>query len=81
MSVFLKVVAGLYLLVIWLVLAVPFPPDNIVGATGARAIIILIAVTLSLPAVVIYAFGQVVSDVRQMREHLKAMRRYYEPAA
>ena len=84
MATFLKVFSGLYLSLIWLgaatVVAIPFPADHFAGGSGARALAVLIAATLSLPAVVVYAFAQVVSDVRQMRNHLRAMRKYYEPS-
>ena len=34
---------------------------------------------LSIPAAILFAFAQVVGDVRVMREHLRVMRTYYEP--
>jgi hypothetical protein len=46
----------------------------------------VIAIGLSIPAIALFAFGQVVGDVRIMRnhariqsDHLQAMRSYYEP--
>ena len=57
-----------------------------VGSAGANVITFMIAIGLSIPAVALFAFGQVVGDVRIMRnnaqlqsEHLRAMRAYYEP--
>ena len=50
-------------------------------------VVFMIAIGPSIPAVALFAFGQVVGDVRIMRnntrlqcEHLKAMREYYEPS-
>jgi hypothetical protein len=47
----------------------------------------LIVVGMSIPAFALFAFGQVVGDIRIIRkntqvqsEHLEAMRVYYEPA-
>lgn len=87
MAIFLKIVSGVYLALIWLVVFVvlrePFPP--VLGGL-APFLVVLIAVVLSIPAVVLFAFGQVVGDIRVMRhlakrqaDDLQAMRRYYEP--
>lgn len=46
---------------------------------GATFLLFLGAVLLSIPAIALYAFGQVVGDVRIMAGHLAAMRKYYEP--
>lgn len=89
MATFLKVVSGVYLVFVWLVFAMmlkaPMAAASSLG--GAEPFFaFLIAVGLSIPAVALFAFGQVVGDVRIMRnnskaqlEHLAAMRRYYEP--
>jgi hypothetical protein len=88
MAVFLKIVSGVYLLFVWVVFAgamnTPIPPS--VGAGLFPILAFFIAVGLSIPAVALFAFGQVVADVRIMRnnarmqtEHLNAMRAYYEP--
>ena len=45
----------------------------------ANMITFFICVVLSIPAVALFAFGQVVGDVRAMRQHLRVMRNYYEP--
>ena len=89
MAIFLKIVSGFYLLIIWLVFigAVRTPAPPTVGSDLLFHIIaFLIAVCLSIPAVVLFAFGQMVGELRTIRhysrlqaEHLKAMRTYYEP--
>jgi len=92
MALFLKAVSGLYLILIWLVVALVFasPVPALAGTVGsdglAKAILLLVAVGLSIPAAVLFGFAQIVGDVRTMRslaksqnDHLTAMRRYYEP--
>jgi hypothetical protein len=90
MAIFLKIVSGVYLAFVWLVffltLSVSTPLNASVGSAGANVITFMIAIGLSIPAVALFAFGQVVGDVRIMRnnsrlqsEHLSAMRAYYEP--
>jgi hypothetical protein len=89
MATFLKVVSGLYLLFVWAAFAMTLNMPAAFGATNAgseKLLAFLIAVGLSIPAVALFAFGQVVGDVRAMRnntrrqeEHLQAMRHYYEP--
>lgn len=93
MATFLKIVSGVYLAAVWLVFAITVGrPLGLYGPIGAgtagTVITFLICVGLSIPAVALFAFGQVVGDVRIMRnnareqsEHLRAMRAYYEPAA
>ncbi|KRR07682.1 hypothetical protein [Bradyrhizobium valentinum] len=91
MAIFLKIVSGVYLAFVWLVLfltlSVPTPLNASVASAGASVIVFMIAIGLSIPAVALFAFGQVVGDVRILRnnarlqsEHLKAMRAYYEPS-
>ena len=90
MAIFLKIVSGVYLAFVWLVffmtLSVPTPLNASIGSAGANVITFMIAIGLSIPAVALFAFGQVVGDIRIMRnnarlqsEHLRAMRAYYEP--
>lgn len=79
MSLFLKIVSGIYFVLIWLVAAVAilFPIE---GVSPWHKLVVLVSVaTLTLPVAALYAFGQVVGDVRKIRGHLAAMRRYYEP--
>lgn len=87
MATFLKIVSLIYLVLVWatfaLMMAVPIPTP---GPVTGGPVIFGIAVVLSVPAAVLFAFGQVVGDVRAMRnlahiqtDHLEAMRAYYEP--
>jgi hypothetical protein len=85
MAAFLKIVSGVYLIFVWLAfsLTLKAPVPLAPGLGGAEPIIaFLIAIGLSIPAVALFAFGQVVGDVRVMRnntklqsDHLAAMRR------
>ncbi len=89
MATFLKIVSGIYLVFVWLVFAMmlnlPMAEASPLGGLE-RIFGFLIAVGLSIPAVALFAFGQIVGDIRIMRndskaqlEHLAAVRRYYEP--
>ncbi|MCK1661272.1 hypothetical protein IVA90_27675 [Bradyrhizobium sp. 151] len=89
MAIFLKIVSGFYLSLVWLAfvgaLRTPAPPtigSDLLFHLGA----FLVAVCFSIPAVILFAFGQMVGELRSIRhysrlqtEHLKAMRAYYEP--
>jgi hypothetical protein len=87
MANFLKIVSGLYLLLVWVgfIAAVVFAPaPNVYNGPLA----FLIALGASIPAAVLFAFAQIVEDVRSMRnnlrfqsDHLREMRNYYEPQA
>jgi hypothetical protein len=89
MAVFLKIVSGIYLVFIWLVFGIALSTPAASALTPGPApqlLAFVIAIGLSIPAVALFAFGQVVGDVRIMRnharmqsDHLKAMRAYYEP--
>jgi len=90
MAIFLKTVSGIYLFCVWLafalMMAVPTPLAYTAGATNSKVIAFMIAIGLSIPAAVLFGFAQIVGDIRIMRdsselqrEHLEAMRRYYEP--
>ena len=83
MSVFLKIVSGLYLAFIWLVFALVVYLPTSAGQYSHQVIVslaFLIAIALSVPAAILFAFAQIVGDIRVMREHLRVMRTYYEPA-
>jgi hypothetical protein len=84
MTRFLKIISGLYLVLVWfafvLVISVgdARTPAEMVAAVFA-------AVSLSIPSAVLFAFAQILEDVRSMRNnlrlqshHLEAMRAYYE---
>ncbi len=90
MALFLKLVSGVYLALIWLlffgIVAARVPSDSLPFGTLRPIIYFLSAIGLSIPAVVMFAFGQIVGDVRVMRDcsrrqadDLRAMRAYYEP--
>jgi ABC-type anion transport system duplicated permease subunit len=82
MASFLRVVAGVCLLTVWLI----FAGILIQSASGRLAIEALVAaVLISIPSVILYAFCQVVEDVRDMRDnireakwHLEVIRKYYD---
>jgi hypothetical protein len=82
MASFLRVVAGVCLLTVWLICGVILTQ----GAPGRLAIeALVVAVSISIPSVILYAFCQVVDDVRDMidniREakwHLSIIRKYYD---
>ena len=89
MALFLKLVSGVYLSLVWLLffgLAGYLPGEPSLIGSYSPMINFIGAVGLSIPAVVLFAFGQVVGDVRVMRDcarrqadDLRAMRAYYEP--
>jgi len=91
MATILRVISGLYLIFIWLVcVGAMNAPPSVTASLGSDTVVKLMTFTifvgLSIPAVALFAFGQVVADVRTMRnnsrtqtEHLDAMRSYYEP--
>lgn len=95
MSLILRLISGVYLILVWTVFVatVAFLPGIAVDSAIAMQrltgtfpsdglfllLLFLTAVFLSIPAIALYAFGQVVGDVRAMTDHLGAMRRYYEP--
>ncbi len=86
MAGFLKVISAIYLIIVWLFVAVAAMLPSIGGAAGIAhglsfILAILSGIVLSIPAAALYAFAQVVEDVRSTRNHLAAMRRYYEPGA
>jgi hypothetical protein len=91
MATVLRVVSAIYLVFVWLVFVGALnAPSSITASVGSdstvKLMVFTICVGLSIPAVALFAFGQVVADVRTMRnnsrlqtEHLDAMRSYYEP--
>ena len=83
MAGFLKAIAVVYLVLVWCffafaVFAVTIAKIDTAAQFGAIYVFIG-CVVASIPAALIYAFGNVVEDVSEVREHLAAMRRYYEP--
>jgi hypothetical protein len=80
MALFLKVLSGIYLGLVWLIFAtIAFGPsvglllvgfEDYYSSYSMAAIqitCILLAVGLSLPAAVLFGFAQIVGDVRIMR--------------
>lgn len=71
MAVFLKIVSGAYLILVWLSffigLQAPLSRELQMPAGGATILLFLIAVLLSIPGVALFAFGQLVGDVRAIR--------------
>jgi hypothetical protein len=92
MATFLKTISGIYLAFVWLFFLImltiwptPFAAASM-GSGADKFMAFAIAFVVSIPAVALFAFGQVVGDVRIMRNnaqlqsgHLRAMRAYYEP--
>jgi hypothetical protein len=90
MSIFLKVISGLYLVLVWFAFASTFVgvhvgPSSLDDDT-VHILGFFIALVLSIPAAALFGFAQIIGDVREMRntlwlqaDHLAAMRRYYEP--
>ncbi len=81
MALFLKIVSGIYFALIWLfaAFALAMPTSELGLSIWHKPAIVIVAATLTLPAAALYAFGQVVGDVRKVRQHLAAMRHYYDP--
>lgn len=82
MASFLRIVAGVCLLTVWLIFggAISQDPTHLVVIEGLAA-----AVLISIFSVILYAFSQVVDDVRDMRNnireakwHLEIIRKYYD---
>lgn len=86
MASLLKAAAVLYLVLLWgfftiAMIGTSMQPVQL-GTVRADAIMLFIAcIAGTIPAAVLYAFGSMVEDVRSMRDHLPAMRRYYEPSS
>ena len=89
MGIFLQIVSAIYLVLVWLAaimtLRDPAPLASTVG-DAAGVFTVMIAVLLSIPAAILFGFGQIVSDIRVIRhltrtqaEDLRAVRRYSEP--
>jgi hypothetical protein len=82
MALILKLISCLYLILVWTLFFVVlvFGPDvasipNRYGHIAETApIFFIICSVLSIPAVALYAFGQIVGDVRASRLLLEAMR-------
>lgn len=87
MAKFLKFVSGFYLLFVWLIFVMSLATPVAGAYAGGPFLAFLMAIGLSIPAAVLFAFGQIVGDIRQMRDdtrtslnNLRVMRRYYEPS-
>jgi hypothetical protein len=77
MGTFLKVVAAIHLLCVWSLFV--FITGNAIQLQlldvlpGLPGLSSFIAIALSVPAAVLYAFGQIVDDVRAMRNDMSKM--------
>ncbi|RED30376.1 hypothetical protein BJ123_117104 [Rhodopseudomonas thermotolerans] len=71
MAVFLKIVSGAYLILVWLSFFIglqsPLERELQMPMGSATIALFLIAVLLSIPGVALFAFGQLVGDVRAIR--------------
>lgn len=78
----LRIVAGVCLLTVWLIFGGIITQD----ASGRMVLEgLVVAVLISIPSVILYAFARVLDDVRDMRDnireakwHLETMRKYYD---
>jgi hypothetical protein len=82
MANFLRIVAGVCLLTVWLIFGG-------VISQGAPGLVVVeglaVVISISIFSVILYAFSQVVDDVRDMRDnireakwHLSIIRKYYD---
>ncbi|PZA11663.1 hypothetical protein DNX69_12500 [Rhodopseudomonas palustris] len=71
MAIFLKIVSGAYLILVWLSFFIglqsPLERELQMPTGSATIVLFLIAVLLSIPGVALFAFGQLVGDVRAIR--------------
>jgi hypothetical protein len=84
MAGFLKIVAGICLAVTWVVCGIIAAGALLSSHPSAQdgtfwIYLMVTCVGLSLPAAILFAFAAIVDDVSEMKAHLAAMRRYYEP--
>src|SRR5262245_58572406 len=87
MARFLKIFSGLYLVLVWFAFALA------ILAADARTPIemvaaVFVAVSLSIPSAVLFAFAQILECARSVRNnsrlqshHLEAIRNHYEAVA
>jgi hypothetical protein len=84
MARFLKIISGLYLVLVWFAFALVISVAD--ARTPAEMLAaVFAAVSLSIPSAVLFAFAQILEDVRSMRNNLRlqsrlleAMLAYYE---
>jgi hypothetical protein len=87
MALFLKFISGLYLILVWTLFFVVFffgpdvaaIPNRYGHVAETTPIFFIICAVLSIPAVALYAFGQIVGDIRASRLHLEAMLEHLKP--
>jgi hypothetical protein len=89
MGTFLQLVSGIYLIVVWTIFAIAvseLPPSMVGTAQDAiDAVLLLIAIGLSIPALILFGFAQLLVDNRAVRsniriqaDRLRTMRTYHE---
>ena len=87
MARFLKIISGLYLVLVWFAFALVISVAD--ARTPAEMLAaVFAAVSLSIPSAVLLAFAQILEDVRSVRNnlrlqshHLEAIRNHYEALA
>jgi hypothetical protein len=86
MGTLIQLVSGIYLIVVWTIFAIAVSelPPSMVG-TAQDAVLLLIAIGLSIPALILFGFAQLLGDNRAVRsniriqsDRLKTMRTYHE---
>jgi TRAP-type C4-dicarboxylate transport system permease small subunit len=77
MARFLKIISGLYLVLVWfaLVLVISVGDAHTPAETFAA---VFAAVSLSIPSAVLFALAQFLEDVRSMRKNLHLQSRHLE---
>ena len=87
MARFLKIISGLHLVLVWFAFALVISVAD--ARTAAEMFVaVFAAVSLSIPSAVLFAFAQILEDVRSVRNnsrlqshHLEAIRNHYEAPA
>ena len=77
MARFLKIISGLYLVLVWfaLVLVISVGDAHTPAETFAA---VFAAVSLSIPSAVLFALAQFLEDVRSIRNNLRLQRHHLE---
>ncbi len=76
MGGFLKFVAAIYLIFVWVVAILSM--GNASSYAGSPLAVFVIAVGLSVPAAIMFGFGQIIEGVAEMNAHLAVIREFFE---